>query len=282
MGTNTKIEWAHITHMINTGCSCMGLGCELCYAARETDHQVRLGRVQYCGLTVRNQRGDLRFNGVVRCLEDRIDQPLRWKKPRRIFLNSMSDTFHKAIPKGFIQRAFRMMNAARWHQFLLLTKRSARLLELNLYLPWAPNIWMGVSVENADYTFRIDHLRQTDAAIKFLSLEPLLGPLPNLDLTGIDWAIVGGESGPGCRPMNPDWVRDIRDQCQGARVPFFFKQFGHIRNNPDRRDPTAKQNGGTAKGGRTFDGRLWDEMPAVTSTALPVLPGSRASGKECR
>lgn len=159
----------------------------------------------------------------------------------------------------------------------VLTKRSRRLRDLSPSLPWAPNNWMGVSVENANYTFRFDDLRATGAAIKFLSLEPLLGPLTNLDLTGIDWVIVGGESGPGARPMDADWVRDIREQCVRVDAPFFFKQWGHIRNNPDRNDSTAKQSGRTAKGGRMLDGRIGDEMPHATATKIVTAGAAKAN-----
>jgi protein gp37 len=184
--------------------------------------------------------------------EQTLELPLKWKKPQMIFVNSMSDLFHKQVPVGFIQRVFDTMRCAYWHQFQVLTKRSERLLELDPILEWTPNIWMGVSVENADYTFRIDHLRQTRAQIKFLSLEPLLGPLPNLNLKGIDWVIVGGESGPGARPIDSSWVIDIRAQCRKARVPFFFKQWGGVNKK---------------KMGRDLQGRTWDELPlAFTQT----------------
>jgi protein gp37 len=162
----------------------------------------------------------------------------------------MSDLFLKAVPVEFILRAFNVMRRADWHRYQVLTKRSDRLMELSPMLPWRPHIWMGVSVESLHYTFRAEHLRQTGAMVKFLSLEPLLGPLPALDLEGIDWVIVGGESGPGARPMDPTWVFGIRDQCQGVGVPFFFKQWGGTRKK---------------KSGRELAGRTWDEMPALAS-----------------
>jgi protein gp37 len=165
----------------------------------------------------------------------------------------MSDLFHKAVPVEFILRAFEVMCRADWHRYQVLTKRSERLVELSPILPWGPHIWMGVSVENQSYKFRIDHLRQTRARVKFLSLEPLVGPLPTLNLEDIDWAIVGGESGPGARPMDPAWVSEIRDQCLRANVPFFFKQWGGTRKK---------------KSGRELDGRTWDEMPAAAAVAL--------------
>ena len=158
--------------------------------------------------------------------EDLVELPLTWKKPRLIFVNSMSDLFHPEVPFSFISRTFETMHKADWHQFQVLTKRSERLIELSDAIDWPSNVWMGVSVERQDYAFRIDHLRETGAAIKFLSLEPLLGPLEELDLHGIDWAIVGGESGPGARPMDEQWVLNIKKQCQTADVPFFFKQWG--------------------------------------------------------
>jgi len=175
-----------------------------------------------------------------------LDAPLLMKKPQMIFVNSMSDLFHQDVPLEFIQRVFDVMRRAAWHTFQVLTKRSKRLLELDQEISWPPNVWMGVSVENQDYTFRIDHLRQTESLIKFLSLEPLLGPLPNLDLHNIDWVIVGGESGPGARPMMEEWAVDIRDQCLAAHVPFFFKQWGGVRKK---------------RAGRLLQGRTWDELP---------------------
>jgi protein gp37 len=178
-----------------------------------------------------------------------------------IFVNSMSDLFHKDVPVEFILRIFEVMKRAHWHQFQILTKRSDRLVELDPLLPWEPHIWMGVSVENQNYTFRIDHLRKTGARIKFLSLEPLLGPLHTLNLEEIAWVIAGGESGPGARPMDPSWVIDIRSQCQAANVPFFFKQWGGINKK---------------KAGRDLEGRTWEEMPVMdrspeTSIALDLF-----------
>ncbi len=172
--------------------------------------------------------------------------PLAWKAPQRIFVNSMSDLFHEDVPLPFVQRAFDVMQRASWHTFQVLTKRSARLLEWSSLLHWPSNVWMGVSVENAQYLARIEELRQTGTRVKFLSLEPLLGPLPGLDLRGIDWVIVGGESGPGARPMEREWVLDIRDQCVAAHVPFFFKQWGGVRRSA---------------AGRLLEGRVWEETP---------------------
>jgi protein gp37 len=177
-----------------------------------------------------------------------LDLPLRWRSPKRIFVNSMSDLFHDEVPDSFIHQVFAVMRNADWHQYQVLTKRSERLLELSSELDWAPQVWMGVSVENKDYAYRIDHLRKTKAKVKFLSLEPLLGPLPRLNLQGIDWAIVGGESGPGARPIHPEWVAEIRDQCVKAGVAFFFKQWGGVQKS---------------KTGRKLEGRTWDEMPEL-------------------
>jgi protein gp37 len=187
--------------------------------------------------------------------ENALELPLKWKKPHTIFVNSMSDLFHKAVPVEFIIKTFDAMRRADWHTFQVLTKRSDRLLELSPILPWMPHSWMGVSVETLPYVSRIDDLRKTLAAVKFLSLEPLLGPLPGLNLEGIDWVIVGGESGPGARPMDPAWVLEIRDQCLDARVPFFFKQWGGTRKK---------------KAGRELEGRTWDEMPVVASALAPA------------
>jgi protein gp37 len=192
-----------------------------------------------------------------------LDAPLHWKKPQVVFVNSMSDLFQDKVPVTFIQDVFTTMRSAHWHQFQVLTKRSQRLLELNPQLEWAENIWMGVSVENEKYQFRIDDLRQTGAAVKFLSLEPLLGPLPHLNLSGIDWVIVGGESGPGARPIHKEWVTSIRDQCSAAGVSFFFKQWGGMNKK---------------KAGRELDGRQYDEMPcrevaaSVPATLFQIAP----------
>jgi protein gp37 len=175
-----------------------------------------------------------------------LELPLKWKSPQVIFVNSMSDLFHEKVPLDFIEKVFDTMNRAKWHRFQILTKRSTRLLELSRYLPWAEHIWMGVSVETDKCVRRIDNLRKTGAHVKFLSLEPLLGPLPKLDLVGINWVIVGGESGPGARLMLKKWVIGIRDQCLKSGVPFFFKQWGGVNKK---------------RAGRLLEGRMWNEMP---------------------
>jgi protein gp37 len=177
---------------------------------------------------------------------DQLSLPLRWKSSRRIFVNSMSDLYHERVPHEFIREAFAVMERADWHVFQILTKRAERLAEIAPLLPWPPNVWQGVSVENARYTSRIAFLRRVPAAVRFLSVEPLLGPIQDLPLDGIHWVIVGGESGPNHRLPNPQWVRDIRDQCRAARVPFFFKQWGGITSRAE---------------GRMLDGRTWDQFP---------------------
>lgn len=178
--------------------------------------------------------------------DDLVELPLTWAQPRVVFVNSMSDLFHEAVPEAFIERVFATMRAANWHTFQILTKRSERLARLALFLPWPPNVWMGVSVESPDYIHRIRDLVTVPAAVRFLSVEPLLAPIPRLPLEGVDWVILGGESGPGCRPMDLGWVRQIRDRCMTRKVPFFFKQWGGTRKKVE---------------GRILDGRTWDEMP---------------------
>jgi protein gp37 len=204
-----------------------------------------MGQPKYAG-TTRMSGGRPKWNGVVRVDEASLELPATWKTGRMIFVNSMSDLFHEAVPLPFIQRVFRTMAHTPQHAYQILTKRADRLEEISLHLNWPENVWMGVSVENSDYLERVDHLRRTGARVKFLSLEPLLGPLESLDLTGIDWVIAGGESGPGARPMDPEWVRDIRDRCFDAGVAFHFKPWGGVNKK---------------KTGRTLDGRTWDEFP---------------------
>lgn len=244
MGGKSKIEWTEATWNPLTGCDKISPGCKHCYADRLAKRLQAMGHPNYA-------------NGFELTMhEHMLEQPLHWKKPQMIFVNSMSDLFHERVPVEFIQRVFSVMRRASWHTFQVLTKRSTRLLELDKDIDWPNNVWMGVSVENKNYIFRIDHLRQTRACTKFLSLEPLLGPLPNLDLRDIDWVIVGGESGPKARPMREEWVIDIRNQCQEASVPFFFKQWGGFNKK---------------RAGRILEGRTWDEMPDdCTSWVLEV------------
>jgi protein gp37 len=243
MATNSHIEWTDATWNPVTGCSKISPGCKFCYAERLAKRLKAMGQANY-------------RNGFELTLHPRmLELPLHWKKPKRIFVNSMSDLFHEDVPLSYIQKVFAIMGQARWHQYQVLTKRSDRLLELSTMLQWAPQIWMGVSVENYKYLHRIDDLRRTEAHVKFLSLEPLLGPLRELELRGIDWVIAGGESGPGARRVDSAWVTSIRDQCEQAAVPFFFKQWGGVHKK---------------KTGRELEGRTWDGMP-VNGSALVVL-----------
>lgn len=240
MGDHSAIEWTEATWNPVTGCDKISPGCKHCYAERMAKRLQLMGQPNYAG------------GFKVTLQPHALAIPRGWRRPRTIFVNSMSDLYHKAVPAEFIRRVFDAMNDAPWHQYQVLTKRADRLAELSAGLPWALHIWQGVSVENADYTWRIDRLRETGAHIKFLSIEPLLGPIPNLDLSGIDWVIVGGESGPGARPMDPAWVRDIRDQCIEAHVAFFFKQWGGVNKK---------------RTGRELDGRFWNQMPRHAAVA---------------
>ena len=236
----TTIEWTDRVWNPVTGCTKISPGCKHCYAERMAKRLEGMGQPNY-------------RNGFKLTLQPKmLDIPLGWRTPQRIFVNSMSDLFHADVPIEYIQRVFDVMRRANWHQYQILTKRSERLRELSPFLKWPEHVWMGVSVESANYVHRIDNLRHTGAAVKFLSLEPLLGPLPKLNLRGIDWVIVGGESGPGARPMDPQWVTDLRDQCLRADVPFFFKQWGGVQKK---------------RTGRKLDGRTWNEMPSE----LPIL-----------
>ena len=236
MATKSTIEWTESTWNPVTGCNKISSGCKHCYAERLAKRLKAMGQANY-------------KNGFKLTLQPRmLELPLSWKKPQTIFVNSMSDLFHKNVPLEYIQQVFDVMKRASWHRFQVLTKRADRLAELSAELEWSPNIWMGVSVESQKYVHRIDDLRQTGAKVKFLSLEPLLGALKNLDLSEIDWVIVGGESGYGARPIKEEWVLEIREQCQTSNVPFFFKQWGGVNKK---------------KTGRLLEGRTWDEMPSV-------------------
>jgi protein gp37 len=244
MAHGSGIEWTESTWNPVTGCNKVSPGCKHCYAERMAQRLQAMGQPNY------------RDGFRLKLQPDMLGLPLRWRKPQTIFVNSMSDLFHDAVPLAYIRQVFDVMHRAHWHRFQVLTKRAARLAALDRAITWAPNIWMGVSVETSAYTERIEHLRATGAHVKFLSLEPLLGPLPDLDLRSIDWVIVGGESGPGARPIEPSWVLDIRDQCHRAGVAFFFKQWGGKNKK---------------KTGRLLEGRTWDEMPSRTpGSSLPV------------
>lgn len=234
MSSRSGIEWTQATWNPLTGCTKVSPGCKHCYAERFADRLRAMGVDKY-------------RNGFKLTLHPQsLDEPLRWRRSRLVFVNSMSDLFHEDVAVDFIRSVFSVMQRAKQHHFQVLTKRSERLAEIAPLLDWPPNVWMGVSVESSQYTYRIDHLKNTAAAVKFLSCEPLLGPLPELPLDGIDWVIVGGESGPGSRPMRAEWVREIRDQCLARGIAFFFKQWGGVRKG---------------KSGRLLDGRTWDALP---------------------
>jgi len=235
----SAIEWTEATWNPVTGCDKLSPGCDNCYAERLSRRLRAMGNPRYA-------------NGFAVTLHpDQLDLPLRWREPRVIFVNSMSDLFHARVPDAFVRRVFETMERAERHTFQVLTKRPKRLARLADSLSWPANVWVGTSIESNDFLWRADYLREVPAAVRFLSCEPLLGPLPDLDLDRMDWVITGGESGPGARPILPKWVREIRDKCRVAGVPFFHKQWG----------------GRTSKaGGRALDGRIWDEMPDRAAT----------------
>ncbi|MBA3362458.1 MAG: phage Gp37/Gp68 family protein [Acidimicrobiia bacterium] len=243
MADHSGIEWTEATWNPTTGCDRVSPGCDNCYALTLAKRLKAMGSDKY------QQDGDPRTSGPgfkLTLHPEVLGLPRSWRQPRVVFVDSMSDLFHPEVPIEFIQEVFGIMMETPQHTYQILTKRSQRLRKVASGLVWPSNVWMGVSVETDKYRFRIDHLRDVPASVRFLSLEPLLGPLPFLDLGGIHWVIVGGESGPKARPMNPAWAEDIRDQCSRAAVPFFFKQWGG-------RTPKA--------GGRMLDARTWDEMP---------------------
>ncbi len=234
MATQSKIEWTQVTWNPVTGCSKISQGCKHCYAERMAKRLKAMGVERY------------RDEFEVTLQDDLVELPHRWSKPRLVFVNSMSDLFHEKVPLDFIQRVFQTMKDCPRHIFQVLTKRSERLCELAKELPWSPNVWMGVSVEDSQVLHRIMDLQAVPAAVRFLSCEPLIGPLDDLSLKGIDWVIVGGESGPKSRPMKPEWVESILLQCKEAEVPFFFKQWGGVRKK---------------RTGRELLGQTFDEMP---------------------
>jgi protein gp37 len=234
MAQISSIEWTDATWNPVTGCTKISPGCKNCYAERMAKRLRSMGQPRY------------RDGFKLTLQPDVVEQPLAWKKPRSIFVNSMSDLFHDEVPLSYLETVFRVMTEAHWHIFQILTKRSARLAELADRITWPSNVWMGVSVESEEYTYRIHDLSEIPAAVRFLSVEPLLAPIAKLHLRNIDWVIVGGESGPRARPINPNWVRSIRDDCLAADVPFFFKQWGGPRKSTT---------------GRVLDGRTWDDLP---------------------
>ncbi|MCF8111811.1 MAG: phage Gp37/Gp68 family protein [Desulfobacteraceae bacterium] len=244
MSLDSKIEWTEASWNPTTGCTKISAGCKNCYAERLALRLKAMGNANY-------------WNGFKLTLQEHmLDVPLKWKKPQMIFVNSMSDLFHEDIPLEFIQKVFDVMGKARHHQFQILTKRSQRLARLNSRLEWHPNIWMGVTVESDAYLERIYNLVKTDAKIKFLSLEPLLTRMPEMDLNGIDWVIAGGESGPHSRIMKKEWVISIKNQCQEQNIPFFFKQWGGTNKK---------------KTGRLLEGRVWNQLPLFSDNPEQTL-----------
>jgi protein gp37 len=241
MADNSAIEWTEATWNPVTGCTQVSPGCAHCYAKTFAERWRGIPGHPY------EQGFDLRI------WPERLEQPLRWTRPRMIFVNSMSDLFHEDIPLSYIEQVFDVMGQAGHHTFQVLTKRDARLAEIAPALTWHPNVWIGVSIENRRFVHRADRLREVDAAVRFISAEPLLGPLDNLDLAGIDWLIAGGESGPRHRRVSGDWLRDLRDRCAEQNVAYFFKQWGG--HHPKT-------------GGRELDGKTWDELPAARSLQL--------------
>lgn len=261
----SKIEWTESTWNPVTGCTKISSGCKNCYAERMAKRLQKMKQPNYA-------------NGFEIVLHEHVlEYPLRWKKSRTIFVNSMSDLFHEKVPKSYIMKVFDIMKKAHWHTFQILTKRSQRLMELANELEWPQNVWIGVSVENEAVLYRIDGLRKVPAFVRFLSLEPLLGPLRSIDLSNIDWVIVGGESGPGARPLKKEWVIEIKEQCINHNVPFFFKQWGGFNKK---------------RNGRLLEGRTWDEIflksvdnrkelehnKALHPTAIPLRPSALLHG----
>ena len=249
MADRSAIEWTQATWNPTTGCDRVSAGCDNCYALGLAARLKAMGQPKY------QRDGDPRTSGPgfgVTIHPDALSIPLRWKTPRQVFVNSMSDLFHAKVPTSFIRDVFDVMVAAPQHTFQVLTKRSRRLARLADSLPWPDNVWMGVSVESADTLYRIDDLREVPAAVRFLSCEPLLGPLTGIDIDRIDWVIAGGESGRNHRPVEAAWVTKLRDICARADVPFFFKQWGG-------RTPKS--------GGRLLDGRTWDGFPKARRAA---------------
>ena len=252
MSNRSGIEWTEVTWNPTTGCDQVSVGCDNCYALSFAKRLKAMGQPKY------QNDGDPRTSGPgfgLTLHSDVLAEPRRWRTPRLVFVNSMSDLFHPEVPLGFIQEVFGVMAETPQHTYQILTKRSKRLASLGSQLDWPRNVWMGVSVETGRYTFRIDHLRTVPAEVRFVSAEPLLGPLPSLNLSGIHWLIAGGESGPGARPMEEGWVLDLRDQCVVANIAFFFKQWGGF---------TSKS------GGRLLQGVIYNEMPF--SVDNPVTP----------
>ncbi|MCP4590699.1 MAG: phage Gp37/Gp68 family protein [bacterium] len=249
MAQHSLIEWTQNTWNPVTGCTKISPGCKHCYAERMAKRLRAMGMPQY------------RRGFALTLQENALSLPSRWRKPRLVFVNSMSDLFHDDVPQRFIERVFGVMEQASQHTFQVLTKRPERAVQLSEHLPWPSNVWLGTSIENALYAHRVKTLRAVPAKTRFLSLEPLLGPIPRIALRGIHWVVVGGESGPGARPMAEEWATQIRDRCLAQGVPFFFKQWGGVNKK---------------KTGRLLDGRTWDEMPRVRPKFTTVAETSPA------
>lgn len=248
----SNIEWTEMTWNPTTGCTKISAGCKFCYA------EVMSRRLKAMGIKKYKDNFKLRIH------PHELDTPYKWNKPRIVFVNSMSDLFHKDVPLEFIQKVFKVMNDCPQHTFQVLTKRAELVQRYSRHLTWTDNIWMGVSVENEKTISRIEYLRNTGAKTKFLSLEPLLGALPSLELTNIDWVIVGGESGHGARPVQKEWIIDIKNKCNEAKVPFFFKQWGKVAFNPNPNDPTiSTESPQHAKGGCSLNGKVYRKMPKI-------------------
>jgi protein gp37 len=243
---STSIEWTEATWNPIAGCTVISPGCTNCYAMRMAARLEAMGLAKYAGLT-RKSGGRYVWTGQVRLDRSALSAPSKWRKPRMIFVNSMSDLFQEAVPNAFVHQVWDAMAATTHHTFQILTKRADRMANMTQALPLLPHVWLGVSVESAKHLCRLDDLRATRAAVRFVSLEPLLGPVPDINLSLIDWAIVGGESGPRARPMQEAWVRGIRSACRREGTAFFFKQWG---------GKNKKQTG------RILDGRTWNELPS--------------------
>ena len=244
----SSIEWTEATWNPVAGCTILSPGCTNCYAMRMAARLDAMGMAKYADLT-RKSGGRAKWTGAVRLNYDTLGVPTAWRKSRMIFVNSMSDLFQEAVPESFVAEVWNVMAATPQHTFQILTKRSERMALMSTSLPALPNVWLGVSVESADYLDRIDDLRRTRTAIRFVSLEPLLSSLKGINLSKVDWAIVGGESGPGARPLDAVWVREIREACRTYGTAFFFKQWGGKNKKAH---------------GRMLDGRTWDEFPRST------------------
>lgn len=246
MALSSRIEWTEATWNPVSGCTLLSPGCTNCYAMRLARRLGIMGQEKYVG-TTRISGGRAKWTGTLKFDERSLGLPKQWRRGRLIFVNSMSDLFHEDVPLSFIRKVFNVMAETPQHTYQVLTKRAERLAEVGEKLKWPDNVWMGVSVESSDYWYRVDYLRKVKAHVRFLSLEPLLGPLGDIDLSSIHWVIAGGESGPKARAVDPDWVREIRDACLEQDVPFHFKQWGGVNKK---------------RTGRVLDNRTWDQLPA--------------------